>query len=118
MLAAAELASRLLASTPDRLRYTQGVATQAEFVSTCLGPDQAALLVAAAWLHEIGYAAEVQDTGFHPIDGARYLEGRRWPAEIANLVAHHSGSRFLAAALGLESLIGRYSSAVDPLSTR
>ena len=30
-------------------------------------------LVAAAWLHDIGYAPELVETGFHPLDGARYL---------------------------------------------
>ena len=31
------------------------------------------VLVAAPWLHDIGYAVEVTDTGFHPLDGACYL---------------------------------------------
>ena len=30
-------------------------------------------MTAAAWLHDIGYAPAVDDTGFHPLDGARYL---------------------------------------------
>ena len=28
----------------------------------------------AALLHDVGYIDELQDTGFHPIDGAKFLE--------------------------------------------
>jgi HD superfamily phosphodiesterase len=31
------------------------------------------LLEAAAWLHDIGYSPEIAVSGFHPLDGARYL---------------------------------------------
>jgi hypothetical protein len=47
-------------------------------------------LVAAAWLHDIGYAPEVTDTGFHPLDGARYLVGLGIAERVVNLVARHS----------------------------
>ncbi|MFD6855509.1 HD domain-containing protein [Streptomyces diastaticus] len=49
------------------------------------------LLVAAAWLHDIGYAPELRDTGSHPLDGARHLESLGAPARLVRLVAHHSG---------------------------
>jgi hypothetical protein len=34
--------------------------------------------VAAAWLHDIGYAPAIAEsgTGFHPLDGARYLRDK------------------------------------------
>jgi len=48
------------------------------------------VLVAAAWLHDIGYAPHVVDTGFHPLDGARYLAGLGAPERVVNLVARHS----------------------------
>ncbi len=44
-------------------------------------------LVAAAWLHDIGYAPEVTDTGFHPLDGARYLVGLGIAERVVNLWA-------------------------------
>jgi hypothetical protein len=47
-------------------------------------------LVAAAWLHDVGYAPDVVDTGFHPLDGARYLAVRGVPERVVNLVARHS----------------------------
>ena len=57
---------------PRRWAHTQGVAAQARTLEPILGKDTD-LLVAAAWLHDIGYAPDLVDTGFHPLDGARYL---------------------------------------------
>ena len=37
--------------------------------------ENAELLVAAAVLHDVGYAPTVALTGFHPLDDARYLAG-------------------------------------------
>ena len=44
----------------------------------------------AAWLHDVGYAPEVADTGFHPLDGARYLAGLETDERVVNLVGRHS----------------------------
>ena len=41
-----------------------------------------AFLVASAWLHDIGYAAGLQETGFHPVDGARHLRSAGWPPPL------------------------------------
>jgi len=71
-----------------------------------LGPLD--VLVAAAWLHDIGYARVALVTGFHPLDGANYLTGQLWPARITGLVAHHSGARFVATALGLEPALAAF----------
>jgi putative nucleotidyltransferase with HDIG domain len=99
---ARDLAEQLLVELPERWRHTIGVARRAETVTGTLGShgDRAALL-AAAWLHDIGYAPELRDTGFHPIDGARYLQAHHWPARIAGLVAHHSGALCVARVRGL-----------------
>jgi hypothetical protein len=35
--------------------------------------DRSELIEAAAFLHDIGYSSVVRSTGFHPLDGARYL---------------------------------------------
>jgi HD superfamily phosphodiesterase len=67
------LAERLLAAQlPDRWRHVQGVAAWAEEVSKRVGVMSADLL-AAAWLHDIGYAPNLVSTGLHPLDGVRYL---------------------------------------------
>src|SRR3954452_10799361 len=97
----------LLGAMGDRWRHSKGVAARAAELADRLDLD-ADLLVAAAWLHDIGYAAETVVTGFHPLDGARYLAGHRWPERIAGLVAYHSGAVFVAAARGLETALAQF----------
>jgi putative nucleotidyltransferase with HDIG domain len=103
-----DLAADLLGNLPERWRHTVGVAERAAGLTETIGDDDPALLVAAAWLHDIGYADEVADTGFHPLDGARYLDRRRWPSRLSALVAHHSGACFVAEARGLSDAISAY----------
>jgi hypothetical protein len=57
--------------------------------------------VAAAWLHDIGYAKPLRRSTFHPLYGARHVQERHWPEPIAGLVAHHSAARLVAAVRGL-----------------
>jgi putative nucleotidyltransferase with HDIG domain len=104
---AEELAHRLLVGTGDRWRHTVGVAARAGALAHALDLD-ADLLLAAGWLHDIGYADAAVVTGFHPLDGAGYLAARGWPGPIVGLVAHHSGARFLAAARGLADELAAY----------
>lgn len=75
---------------PRRWAHSQGVAAQATTLAGILG-EHADLIVAAAWLHDIGYSPAIAPTGFHPLDGARHLRDVR-DADMAlcNLVAHHS----------------------------
>lgn len=88
---ATELARKLLeVPLPRRWAHVQGVAARARSLAPILGSD-ADLLQAAAWLHDIGYSPDVAVTGFHPIDGARYLRDVEHADPIlSNLVAHHS----------------------------
>jgi len=73
-------------------------------------------LVAAAWLHDIGYASKIAHTGFHPLDGGRYLAMSGWPAKVVNLVAHHSGARFEAMERGLSAELKTFPFDEDELS--
>jgi putative nucleotidyltransferase with HDIG domain len=99
---ARDLAQVLLAGMPERWRHTIGVARRAETLTGTLETEaDAETLVAAAWLHDIGYAEALRDTGFHPLDGARHLLGLGWPMRIAALVAHHSEARCVARVRGL-----------------
>ncbi|GAB2815484.1 HDIG domain-containing protein [Actinoallomurus bryophytorum] len=88
---AAEIARNLLEEPlPRRWSHTQGVARRAQGLAPVLGKD-ADLLEAAAWLHDIGYSPSLVVTGFHPLDGARYLRGvERAGEHLCGLVAHHS----------------------------
>jgi HD domain len=82
----------LEAPLPRRWAHTQGVAAQARSLAPILGSD-AGLLTAAALLHDIGYAPGLADTGFHPLDGARYLRDTEHASDmLCRLVAHHSGA--------------------------
>ncbi|XNL83014.1 HD domain-containing protein [Actinomadura madurae] len=75
---------------PRRWAHTQGVARQARTLAPILG-NKADLLEAAAWLHDIGYAPDLVNTGFHPLDGARYLrDTHHADVHLCRLVAHHS----------------------------
>jgi hypothetical protein len=102
-----ELARQLLAaSLPRRWSHTQGVARRAESVSSVVGED-ADLLVCSAWLHDIGYAPDLVVTGFHPLDGARYLRDVAGAGELlCRLVAHHSCARIEARNRGLMEELG------------
>jgi putative nucleotidyltransferase with HDIG domain len=105
--AAEKMARRLLGRTGDRWRHTVAVAERAAELAEQLGLDTD-VLEAAAWLHDIGYADAVVVTGFHPLDGARYLAGREWPQRIVGLVAQHSGARFVADERGLGAALAAY----------
>ncbi|TYK50743.1 HD domain-containing protein [Actinomadura decatromicini] len=86
---------------PRRWAHTQGVARQARTLAPTLG-DRADLLEAAAWLHDIGYAPDLVETGFHPLDGARYLrDSHHADTQLCQLVAHHSCALIEARERGL-----------------
>jgi putative nucleotidyltransferase with HDIG domain len=86
-----DLAKSLLADPlPRRWAHSQGVAAKAETLAPILG-DDAELLQAAALLHDIGYAPPLAVTGFHPLDGARYLRDHTSAEQsLIRLVANHS----------------------------
>ena len=98
---AQQLARSLLGGLPDRWMHTQAAAAQALLVAAAVSPPERDLLIAAAWLHDIGYAAQLNETGFHPIDGARHLRALGAPLPLAALVADHSEAALLAEARGL-----------------
>jgi len=66
---------------------------------------RAEVLVAAAWLHDIGYAPDIAETGFHPLDGARYIAGLGVPERVVNLVARHSYAILEAELRGIGDLL-------------
>ncbi|MFD9223391.1 HD domain-containing protein [Streptomyces sp. NPDC060064] len=96
-VAEAELGSPL----PRRWAHTQGVAERAIKVRQVLGVD-ADLLLAAATLHDVGYAPRLAVTGFHPLDGARFLRDEHGAEErLVRLVANHSFALLEAEERGL-----------------
>ncbi|MBQ0923038.1 HD domain-containing protein [Saccharopolyspora endophytica] len=106
---AAETAERFVAPLGRRWEHVQAVAARASELSDAVRPQDRDSLVAAAWLHDIGYAPEIGHTKFHPLDGARYLREQGWSEVIVNLVAHHSGARFEAAERGRSDDLAEFS---------
>jgi putative nucleotidyltransferase with HDIG domain len=79
----------------DRWIHVQAVAAKARSLAAVLSAEDADLLVAAALLHDVGYAASLHRLGFHAVDGARFLRGQD-QGRLARRVAHHSRARFEA----------------------
>lgn len=105
---AARLADEFVRPLGRRWLHVQAVARTAEDFRSSVRPEEAPVLVAAAWLHDIGYSSTLADTGFHPIDGARYLRTEGFPDRVVNLVAHHSGARFEAEERGLSAALDEF----------
>lgn len=106
-------ARRVLADTPGlpplRLRHSAGVARRAAGAGAALLPPADADLVrSAAWLHDVGYAPGLVDTGCHAIDGARHLQRLGAPGALVGLVAYHSGSVYEAAQRGVEEELAEF----------
>jgi hypothetical protein len=102
---------------PRRWAHTQQAAAAARTLAPILGPD-AGLVTAAAWLHDIGYAPDLAVTGFHPLDGARYLRdtGHAHPT-ICQLVARHSCALAEAGERGIGAVLAReFAPAPDALT--
>ena len=111
------LAKKLLRKgLPERWLHTQGVATRAAEIATTVPPEDRSVLIAAAWLHDIGYASDIRDTGFHPLDGGLYLRADGWDDRLAALVAHHSGARFVPVERGFGLMMAEFDFEDDALS--
>ena len=97
---AAEQSQRLLRNEPaGRRLHSRAVGLKAARLACHLETD-GDVLVAAAYLHDIGYSRELRRTEFHPLDGALYLRDSGHN-RVACLVAHHSSSEYAADLLGL-----------------
>jgi hypothetical protein len=104
-----ELAEEKLAGVlPRRWAHVQGVSRHARVLTPLFSADDCELLVSAALLHDIGYAPELVDTGFHPLDGARYLREVGGTDRLVNLVAHHSCATLEAELRGLSDELAEF----------
>ncbi|RLK61164.1 HD domain-containing protein [Actinokineospora cianjurensis] len=114
--AAREVAERLVSPLGRRWDHVRGVARRAEGLRAAVGGGASGdVLVAAAWVHDVGYAPEIGRTRFHPLDGARYLRAERFPEQVVRLVAHHSGARFEAAQRGLSAELAAFELETSPV---
>ncbi|MFG2909895.1 HD domain-containing protein [Kitasatospora sp. NPDC048286] len=97
--------SELAGSLPRRWAHTQGVADRARLLESVLG-QKAKLLACAALLHDVGYAPGLATTGFHPLDGARFLRDVHGVDDhLTRLVANHSFALLEAEERGLREVL-------------
>ncbi|WP_242496448.1 hypothetical protein [Xylanimonas protaetiae] len=96
---APKIAVEYLSGLGRRWRHVQAVGQRANELGSAglISPD----VVAAAWLHDLGYAEELMMTGFHPLDGAVFLVEEGADDEVVGLVAFHTGASFEAEERGL-----------------
>ena len=112
---AADEAAARLAPLGDRWRHVLGVVDQARSVAPILSNTEQQCLLAAAYLHDIGWAPELVRTRFHPIDGACWLRDQGLE-RLACLVAHHSAARFEADLRGLGPALAGFELEKSPTS--
>ena len=77
------------------------VAQRARRVSMLIDQSEREVLVAAAYLHDIGYAPTLVRSGSHQLDGALHLRALGHE-RLAGLVANHSSARYELELRGLE----------------
>lgn len=110
---------------PALLPHSAVAALRARTYATGLGlsVDDQDLCEVAALAHDIGKTPTLNQSGFHPIDGATYAAAQGEP-RLAALIAHHSGARYEAELLGLTipytheaSMVQRIITVVDGTTT-
>lgn len=84
------LAIHVLGDDPGLREHAARSAQHAARMARDIASSNQAEVTAAAWLHDIGYAPQLERTGFHPLDGALFLIRHSWPDRVVRLVAHHS----------------------------
>jgi putative nucleotidyltransferase with HDIG domain len=108
VLRARMIAEERLSSLAARWAHVQGVAAAAELMAAGLATIDADAVVAAAWLHDVGYAPSVRSTSFHPVDGAVFVRAEGFPAVVVSLVAYHTGAAFEARERGLSDALAEF----------
>jgi putative nucleotidyltransferase with HDIG domain len=108
VLRARVIAEQRLRQLAPRWAHVRGVAAAAEPMAAALATTEAEAVVAAAWLHGIGYAPSVRSTSFHPVDGAAFVRAEGFPAVVVSLVAYHTGAVFDARERGLSDALAEF----------
>lgn len=99
-------ARRLLAEVGTRYPHSVCVAERAAAAARVLLPsDEVEVVTAAAWVHDVGYSPELVQTGFHPLDGARWLRVNGVAESVCRLVAWHTSAFAEATERGMVDLL-------------
>jgi len=97
---------------PRRWAHVESVAAEAHRIARVVGED-GDLLVAAALLHDVGYAPQLAAAGFHPLDGARYLASLGSSRRLTCLVARHCCAALEAEMRGMEADMAQFEDEVS-----
>ncbi|WP_434452395.1 HD domain-containing protein [Lentzea sp. E54] len=108
-------AERDLAGLPRRWAHVRGVARRASMAAEALSVEDGEMLVAAAFLHDVGYASHVATSGFHALDGACHLRDLAAPGRLCALVAHHSCAYREAELRGLSAHLAQWADERTPV---
>jgi hypothetical protein len=108
VLRARVVAQERLDSLARRWAHVRGVAAAAELLAAGLATPDANAVVAAAWLHDVGYAPSVRSTSFHPVDGAAFVRAEGFPALVVSLMAYHTAAAFEARERGLSDTLAEF----------
>lgn len=106
---------RLRVQLPCRWGHVVGVGKRARVAASLFSDGEGELLVAAGLLHDVGYGPEIAMTGFHPLDGARWLRDVGASERLCGLVAHHSGAYREAELRGLSAELAEWVDEETPL---
>jgi hypothetical protein len=107
--AAADLARYILREDSERLEHSSGVAERAKLLTVAVQDDEAPLRVARPpGSTTSGTRQASSRPAFTRWDGAQHLRATGWPELVRRLVAHHSGSRFVAQTRGLDNALAEF----------
>jgi hypothetical protein len=103
-----EIARGQLSETlPDRWAHVEGVEALAGEIAPLLGID-GKLLLAAASLHDVGWAPALASSGFPALDGAPFLERLATPPRLVALCVNYSCAAVEARLRGREAEMAGY----------
>jgi HD superfamily phosphodiesterase len=100
-------ATKMLSPLEARWRHTLRVVDRAREFRDVLVRDELDVLLAAGYLHDVGYAPDLADVGFHPLDGERFVR-EAGHERLAGLIAHHSASDAEADERGLAEQLAEF----------
>ena len=97
------MAELFLDDAPLRLAHVRAVGYRCSLLADSASARD--LLESAGLLHDVGYAPELVECDFHPLDGARFLQAEGWDESVVNLVANHSCSAIEADLRGMGDVL-------------
>lgn len=109
------LARQFLGDLPARIAHVAAVARRGAAIGPLVAGRDVEVLVAACWLHDIGYGSDLAGSTLHNVNGAAFLRGIG-EERFAGLVAYHSAGPEEARLRGMEAELQVYVDESSPVS--